>query len=89
MAEENLEQGQGSATGKSGDSVVTQEGSLEVTGDWISVRTKVLALKHKSWILGQWSTLYLVQVGAKPVLHGPNSTESNLFRYGETAYRVG
>ena len=34
-------------------------------------------------------TLYLVQGRAKPVLHGPNSTESNLFTHGETTYRVG
>ena len=26
---------------------------------------------------------------AKPVLHGPNSTEPNLFHHGETTYRVG
>ena len=34
-------------------------------------------------------TQYLVQGRAKPVLHGPNSTEPNLFHHGETTYRVG
>ena len=34
-------------------------------------------------------TLYLVQGRAKPVLHGQNSTESNLFHHGEATYRVG
>ena len=29
-------------------------------------------------------TLYLVQGRANPVLHGPNSIESNLFHHGET-----
>ena len=34
-------------------------------------------------------TLYVVPGRAKPVLHGPNSTESNLYHNGETTYRVG
>ena len=34
-------------------------------------------------------TLYLFQGRGKPVLYGPNSTEPNLFRHGETTYRVG
>ena len=34
-------------------------------------------------------TMYVVHGRAKPVLHGPNSTESYLFRHGETTYRVG
>ena len=34
-------------------------------------------------------TLYVVHGRAKPVLHGPNSTDSNLFHHGETTYRVG
>ena len=50
---------------------------------------EVIALRHERRILGHWSTLYLVQGRAKPVLHGTNSTESNLFHHGETAYRVG
>ena len=51
----------------------------------------VHALKHESWILWQWSNpaLYLIQERALPVLHGPNSTESNLFHHGETRYRFG
>ena len=53
-----------------------------------SSKAEVLALKHENRILGQWSTLYLVQGRAKPVLHGPNSTESNLFHHGEATYRV-
>ena len=47
---------------------------------------EILALKHESRILGQW---YLVQGRAKPVLCGPNSTESNLFHHWETTNRVG
>ena len=46
--------------------------------------SEVLALKHKSRILVSGLTLYLVQGRAMPVLHGPNSTESNLFHHGET-----
>ena len=34
-------------------------------------------------------TLYLVHGRAKPVLHGLNSTECNLFHHGEARYRVG
>ena len=34
-------------------------------------------------------TLYLVQGRDKPVFHGPNSTEPNMFHHGETTYRVG
>ena len=34
-------------------------------------------------------TLHVVPGRAKPVLHGPNSTEPNLFHHGETTYRVG
>ena len=34
-------------------------------------------------------TLYVVHGRAKPVLHGPDSTETNLFHHGETTYRVG
>ena len=37
----------------------------------------------------QGPPMYLVQGRAKPVIHGPNSTESNLFHHGETTYRVG
>ena len=33
-------------------------------------------------------TLYLVQGRDKPVFHGPNSTEPNMFHHGETTYRV-
>ena len=53
------------------------------------LETKVLALNHESRILGQWSNPVSVQGRAKPVLHGRNSTESNLFHDGETTYRVG
>ena len=45
-------------------------------------RPDVLALKRESRILRQWPNpraLYLTQGRAKPVIHGPNSTESNLF----------
>ena len=34
-------------------------------------------------------TLYVVRVRAKPVLHGPNSTEPDLLHHGKTTYRVG
>ena len=50
-------------------------------------RPEVFALKHESRILGQWSTLYLVQGRAKTVIHGPNSTEPDLFHHGEITYR--
>ena len=53
---------------------------------------EVLTLKHESRRVGFWDsgpTLYVVQGRAKPDLHGPNSTESNLFDHGETTYRVG
>ena len=50
---------------------------------------EILALRHESRIIRQWSNLYLVQGRAKPVLHVLNSTESNLFHHGETTYRVG
>ena len=50
---------------------------------------EILALKHESRIHGQWSNLYVVQGRAKPVLHGPNSTEPNLFHHGETTHMVG
>ena len=50
---------------------------------------EVLALRHERRILGQWSNLVSGSRKSKPVLHGPNSTESNLFHHGETTYRVG
>ena len=34
-------------------------------------------------------TMYVVHGRANPVLHGPNSTEPNLFHHEETTYRVG
>ena len=34
-------------------------------------------------------SLYVVHGRAKPVLHGPNSTEYNLFHQGENTFRVG
>ena len=44
------------------------------------LRAEVLALKQESRILGQWSNPVSIWFKrAKPVLHGPNSTESNLF----------
>ena len=51
--------------------------------------TEVLALKHKSMILGQWSNPVSGWRTAKPVLHWPNSTDPTLFCHGETTYRAG
>ena len=55
---------------------------------------EVLALKHNSRIgfsdSGPILDLAHGSHGrAKPVINGPNSTESNLFHHGETTYRVG
>ena len=41
---------------------------------------------HQSRILDSGPTLYLVQGRAKSVLHGPHSTESNLFLHKETTH---
>ena len=56
----------------------------------------ILFLKHDSSILrqssnhvcGSWKSLNSLG-RANPVLHGPISTEPNLFHHGETTYRVG
>ena len=48
-----------------------------------------LALKHESRILGHSSNPVCGFGSAKPVLHGTNSTEPNLFHHGETTFRVG
>ena len=59
-------------------------------------RPDILFLKHNSSIFRQSSNPVCCSwksqassAWAKPVLHGPNSTESNLFHHGETTYRVG
>ena len=48
-------------------------------GNVIRWHAEVLTLNHESRILGQ-----LAKERATQVLHGPNSTESNLFHHGET-----
>ena len=47
------------------------------------LRTKTVAYSDRH------PTLYVVHGRAKPVLPGPNSTETNPFHHGETTYRVG
>ena len=51
------------------------------------VESEVLALKHESMILGQWSNP--VSGSRKNQTHGLDRKESNWFRQGETTYRVG
>ena len=48
-----------------------------------------LLLSKRVGISDSGTTLYVGHGRAKTVLHGPNSTETNLFHHGETTYRVG
>ena len=52
-------------------------------------RADIRFLTHVSSIFRQSNNPVCVHGRAKPVLHGPNSTEPNLRHHGETTYRVG
>ena len=59
-------------------------------GGTVPLAGKHLLSKAREWhIQIIHPTLYVVHGSAKPVLHGTNSTEPNLFHHGETTYRVG
>ena len=91
IAAEVLKVGYGLVLEQTGVAVLIGRGPMLI-GPWIvldSLEPEVLALKHESRILGQWSNPVCGLRNTKPVLHGPNSTDSNLFYHGETTCRVG
>ena len=55
---------------------------------WDRMKTEVLALSTRVGFSDSGLTLHLVQKGTKPVLHGPNSTGTNLFDHGENTRLV-
>ena len=65
--------------------------NLSLKGFSVNMYPDIFVLKHESSIFR--SFIHPGPVcgfgSAKPVLHGTNSTEPNLFRHGETTYRVG
>ena len=66
----------------------SEESELTVRQD--PLQTDILFLKSMPvGFSDSHPALYVVQGRAKPALHGPNSTEPNLFRHEETTYRVG
>ena len=56
---------------------------------WEQQKQRSLLYSMRVGFVGSGPTLYVVQGRAKPVLHGPNSTEYNLFHHRKTTYRVG
>ena len=55
---------------------------------FLRCKPEVFVLKHESSKLRYSLYPECGSLSAKPVLHGPNSTEPNLFHHGETTYRV-
>ena len=69
--------------------LTTNEGTYSYMGLEAPDEQRALLSSTRVGFSDSGTTLYLIQGGAKPVPHGPNSTESNLFNDGESAYRVG
>ena len=55
----------------------------------IMIKAGIFSLKHECTIFRSFINPVCSFGSAKPVLHGTNSTEPNLFHHEETTYRVG